>query len=350
MAEIILDYGNIIDSISIELNSIWRELSSIPKTDPNYKNYENVVPLMQIIKAIEVSDEELYVKKRENNALNNGTLYVVVKFNPGPINFASSVVPIALICLGTENKIRPAQLLLGVFASEWTTKNLCQGITDGNGVSVEISNALQVWNTPEVSSNFNVFEKEFRSLYRLTGNIVIGPKAVRLGTLTYIYDETAYNSNPANGCETVNVMSFGDSYTASLDSQPFGNTNGFVKSEVNFSTYVFTVSTFLLDNHLSASVLAVRGFRNRKTKTITVDNTTTTVIDGISSKFAANDPMLLKLEFTNGFTNLPVNSDSMLDSNDPVKNSMFYGYYKMVDSKIGQELAGIPTLTISFTR
>lgn len=326
-SKVILNYEDIIDYIGEELRYILQELIS--------NEDKAISSLISNIKSIEISDEQHYKKQQANKQLNRGTVYLVVRFRSGPINFASSVTPIAIYALGVANQVKPVQLLLGTFASFWTTKNMLQGIGD------EIKEILQVWNTPEVVSNFNVSEEDFRNLYSVTGNIVIGPKAVRLGTLTYYYGDSYQYS------ETVNIMSFHDGYHASLDSQPFGDTGGFAESEVNFSTYTFSVSTYLLEGQLARDSLAVRGFRYRPNNTYSLES-------GKFSIFDPNQKVKVKLEFTNGFTNAPgldgPNTPEAKSSTDPVKGDDFYTFYKIVDSQIGQELAGIPSLTITFAR
>lgn len=323
--ELVVNYETIISRIGDEMQYIWQEL--IASED------ENIVSLISNIKEIKVSDEQYFRKHEKDKSLRRGTVYIVVRFSAGSINYASSVTPISIYSLGVANQVKPVQLLLGTFSSYWTTKNL------GEGLKTSVNNMLQVWNTPEVVSNFNIVDEDFRNLYRVTGNIVIGPDAVRLGTLTYIYDEEHYDPQTGVGSEKLPIMAFHDGYHASLDSQPFGNTNGFVQSEVNFSTYTFTISTYLLNSQLTKDILAVRGFRYRPDGVYSAETST----------FDANKPMKLKLEFTNGYTNLPGANEQANDS-DPVKGDDFYSYYKLVDSQIGQEIAGIPTLTIAVTR
>lgn len=324
----VLRYQEIINYIGNQIQHVWQSLS----TDGS----DEIKQLMSTIKSIDVSDEQYFRKQENDRKLRRGTVYLVVRFSSGSINFASSVTPISIYSLGVANQVKPVQVLLGTFASYWTTKQLGEGL---DGAS---DNMLQAWNTPEVISNFNVVDDDFRSLYRVTGNIVIGPNAVRLGTLTY------YWGTGEGQYETVPIMAFHDNYHASLDSQPFGNTNGFVQSEANFATYTFSISTYLLDNHLTKDILAIRGFRYRP------DN----VYSNDTSVFDMNNPMKFKLDFTNGYNNMPgydgpdtPESTSRTDSVvDPVKGDDFYAYYKLVDSAIGQEIAGIPTLTLSLTR
>lgn len=318
MSEVIINYKEIIKGISDQIHAVWNALSVSADS--------NIADEIKNIKNIEISDEQNFVKK-ENILADQSKIYIVVKFGAGSINFGSSVCPISLMCLGTANKIKPIQLLMSVFASSWTTKNV-----------LNLSDVLQVWNTPEVMGNFTEVNIEFRNLVRLTGNIVVGPAAIRMGTMTYIYDEDLYDSDHTKGCEEISIMSFQDGYQASLDTQPFGNTDGFAKSEVNFSTYSFTISTYLLTGHFSNDLLAIRGFRYRPNDTY----------DSTTSKFEPNQWMKLKLVFTNGYTNMPGDRETK-DTNDSVKGKDFFCKFKVVNSRIGQELAGLPTLVATFT-
>lgn len=330
---IVVKYEEIVKAIGEQINAVLQQLKVI--------NNQGLREEMNGISKIEISDEQSYNKKRKESQLFDTTVYIVVKFGSGSVVHGSSVIPISLLCMGVANKVKPLQLLLSIFASTWNTKNLCQGS------SLEISDALQVWNTPEVVSNFNEAYTDFVNLYRLSGHIVIGSSAVRVGTLTYFYGEGADDH------EEINIMSFQDGYHASLDSQPFGNTNGFSKSEVNFSTYTFSFSMYLLNNHLSVAALSLRGFRNRTTSGIGAlfeKDSSNNIVQKDNYFFVEkNDELRLKIDFTNGFTNFPADNE-IANLNDPVLASDFYEYYKVVDSRIGQELAGLPTLTLTLTR
>lgn len=421
-AEVIINYESIVQAIGKQFQDIWNAL--IETEDDGIKK------LISNIKSIEISDEQSFVSKRKKQALLQGTLYVAVRFGSGSINYANSVTPISLYCVGTANKVKPAQLILGVFVSTWTTKNLAQELVGPEGEDLEIHDALQVWNTPEIITNFNEVDADFKNLFRVTGNIVVGPEAIRMGKMTYYFNkkiqtvinresqtnisssdfsgtsfhaeiphtglvpercwdtvvitdagvieanveftslEVTFNSetgffvldgeivsnpgeitgiigfdfsytetNIVEDSETVNVMSYQDGFQSSLDSQPFGNTNGFAKSEVNFSTFAFTISTYLVNGQLGKDMLSLRGFRYRPGGQYSEE----------TSKFGANDYVKIKLEFTNGYTNMPGNGEEASDD-DPVKGDEFYCKYKVVNSKIGQEIAGIPSLTIAFTR
>ena len=317
MAEVIVNYKSIIECISSQIDTVWKELARSAD--------ENTQKEMSNIKGIEISDEQNFMRKQDVLG-EQGIVYIVVKFGAGSINFGSSVCPVSLMCMGTANKIKPVQLLMSVFASFWTTKNL-----ENNGVTE--TTMLQVWNTPEVMANFTEVNLEFRNLLRVSGNIVIGPAAIRMGTMTYYYDD-----NGTEKSEQMSIMSFQDQYNASMDTQPFGNTDGFTKSEVNFSTYAFSSSTYLLDSHFSNDMLAIRGFRYRPN----------CVYNSATSKFAPNQWIKIKLEFTNGYTNMSGTNETKDETTDPVKGEDFFSYFKIAGSKIGQELAGLPTLSVAF--
>lgn len=320
MAEpkIVVNYKEIIESIGQELQDVWYGLKSL---DSRVEENQKIIELISNIKTIEISDEQNFVKKRQAKSLLQGTLYIVVRFGAGATNYGSSVSPISLYCVGTANKVQPAQLLLSAFVSTWTTKNLSQGLVNESDESLEISDALQVWNTPEIVTNFNEIDADFKNLFRVVGNIVIGASAVRLGEMRYYYGDGE------NDYDEVNIMSFHDGYHASLDSQPFGNTGGFAKSEVDFSTYTFSISTYLLSNHLTADMLALRGFK--KVENAGTENETSTNV------LNPNKIVKVTLHFTNGYENDDEN---------------LYNHFKIVDSQIGQEIAGIPSLTITFAR
>ena len=336
MTDVIIDYEQIISRIGFEIQNVWEKLVEDKNT------------LMESIKSIEISDEQYFRKQEANRNLKRGTVYLVVRFSSGAINYGASVVPISIYGLGVANQVKPVQFLLSVFASEWTTKNLAQGLEDVGGNSLELSDAIQVWNTPEVISNFNIVDEDFRNLYRVSGRIVKGQDAVRLGTLTYYFK----NDKGLDDSETVDILAFQDGYGTSFDSQPFGNTKGFTQTEVNFSSYTFTVTTYLLNNHLSAAALAIRGFRNRTTTGIGAifknENDTIKQKDKYFNMHK-NEPVKIKIQFNNGYTNMADNSEQETEGDD-VLGSDFFEYYKITNSQIGQQLGDIPTLSITFTR
>ena len=57
----------------------------------------------------------------------------------------------------------------------------------------------------------------------------------------------------------------------------------------------------------------------------------------------------IKLDFTNGFNNMP-NGATNPNPDDSIWTDQFFNKFKVVDSQISQEIAGIPTVVITFTR
>lgn len=335
-SEVIVNYKKIVDSLREELLDVWNALRTLDVNDVSHPEYKEIVDIISVIEKIEVADEQNFMRYKKNKTLRENTVYAIVKFGGGAINYASSALPLSIYCMGTANKVKPVQVLLGTFASAWTTKNLSQGLDD------EDPTALQVWNTPEVVSSFNEVYADFKNLYRVSGNIVIGPEAIRVGELVYIFNPTTcnYPTIPAVGWESMNIMSYQDNYHASLDSQPFGNTHGFAKSEVNFSTHTFSIATYLLNGQLAKDMLAVRGFRYRPNGTY----------DNATSTFYPNKPVKIMIKFNNGYTNVPGAGETADATLDPIKGSDFFSWFKVVDSNIDQKLGEIPSLVVTFTR
>lgn len=357
MLSVVVDYIQIVNAIAKQFQIVYSELmanyqvaAQIEEANRTEKQQQDFLVGEQLknIGFLEISDEQSFTKK-ENKSIK--TCYIVVKFGVGTSNFASSVSPVSVLCVGTPNRVKPAQILLSAFAARWTTLNMLQDEVDSEGQSIEISDALQVWNTPEVVTNFNETNSEFRNLFRLNGTLVIGQQAVRLGTLTYVYDiglfdpYRQYIANGGNpdtypydkGFEKMNIMSFEDNFGNSLDPQPFGHTHGFTKSEVNFSTYTFSFSTYLLSGHLSSDITAMKGFRKRDGGT------------GVASTIKPNHTFTLILEFTNGYNNYP-NYGETSDITDEIMGDYDLSKFKLVNSKVSQELGNLASMVLSFSR
>ncbi len=317
MNNIVVDYVYLFNVLEEEINIVLNTLKA-----PDSGLSPEVQKEINKIHNFSLSDEQNYIKTLSNGQKYD--LYFVVQFGVGTTNYGSSVLPIAIQCMGLPNCIKPAQILLSAFAARWTTLNLLQGETTEN------EQMLQIWNTPEVSMNFNETNETFRSLYRISGNIVIGQQAVRLGTLTYIY------GTGENDKEIINVMAFRDTFNNNLDPQPFGNTHGFTQSETNFSTYTFTITTYSLNNRLHKDLLEIAGYRYRTSSSVT------------KSTVDQNKTFILKLDFNNGYNNLP-NAGESAQTDDKVIGSSFFSEFHLVNFSTSQELGAIPSLSVSFT-
>lgn len=307
-----INYTEIVDSIRAQFLTLFNEIEQgVANADAES------LKLLQDLNGVEVEveDEQVFIKRSSHN---EDKVYIAVKFGSATTNFGSSVCNISLRALGTDNKIKAAQTLLATFVSRW---NLAKLIND--------SQSTQIWTTPSVNANFNEIGTSFRSLFIVNGTLVIGQSTVRLGKLTYVYkvDGRSYS-------EEADFLTYQSNFTNSLSPQPFGNTEGFTKSETSFSSLGFTISTYLLDNQFVADCLAIQGFRRRK--------------PGKHSSFKRpNEDFIIKLDFDNGFNNYPDSASIAYD--DLHDDNGFFSTFKVSNVSISQKIADIPTISVSFT-
>ena len=236
-----------------------------------------------------------------------GAIFIAVKFGSSAVNFASSVLPLTLRIIGSENRIRPTQFLLGEFITAYNLKSMS---VDGNTDSL-----TQVWYTPTASNNFSPIKKGFRTLFSVSGMIVVGQGTVDLETFTYITDDGQE--------EAIASISSEEGYQASANPQPFGNTKGFAVSEINFGTDAITISTYLLDSQLVADCMSAKGMVQSSQ-------------DGRESTKGMNDVFKIKIKYSNGFTNESEANPNLME-------------YKLISCRIGKKIGEIPSFIASFS-
>ena len=306
-----ISYPKIIDHISNQINILAREIKNgTDEYSTELASYVNGLTFF-------VSDEQAFVKLKD--VKDNG-VYIVVKFGSASTNFGNSICPVNLIVFGTKNKIKPAQMFFSAFCSRWSLQPLSGS---------EEEQSKQLWVTPQVSSNFNEVNEGFRSLFNVSGTLVIAQSMVKIGSLYY-----KWGPNEAD-VEKIDFLAFQDNFSNALAPQPFGNTFGYAKSETNFSTYSFSISTYLLDTHLTADAMAIKGFRNRNNGLI-------------GSVKEPNDIWEIYIEFSNGFTNKKVSFDDY--SSDEIRRSDFFQKFKCASVSFGEKIGDIDTLNIAFSR
>jgi hypothetical protein len=304
-----VNYQEIIDTIQAELDTLLAEINS--GTDEYSVMLQELIGGMQVY----VNDEQDFVKPTE---MSDNSLFVNVHFLESSVNFGGSVVNINLKVLGTANKIKPAQAIMAAFATRWSTQNF-----GTNGYT-------QIWVIPRVESNFFEAEADFRTLFSVSGSIIISQEVIKLESLVYKY------GSGANDEETIYFLAWNDSFSNSLSPQPFGNTCGYAVSESNFSTYAFTINTYMLDSRLVEDCFNIQGFRK--------------LVSGqrVASSLNGNSTLTLYLTFANGFTNRPATNETE-SSSDPVLGKDMMSKFKITTIQRGQKLGDIPTITIGFS-
>lgn len=307
----IINYSQIIETIGAEIRTLKTEI------DNGSADFSAVKDLISGV-TFYVVDEQDFVKLKD---INDKAIYIAVKFGNASTNFGGSVCPITLVILGTANKIKPAQMFMAAFCSRWSLQNF-----GNDGVST------QIWVTPQVSGNFNEVNDEFRTLFGITGTILIGQQIVKIGSIVYEYvDDNGHTQR-----EPVDFLSWQGSFGNSLAPQPFGNTAGFAVSESNFSTNAFSISTYMLDSKLVEDCLAIKGFRKK------IDNS-----HRKKSLLNGNSTLKLYIEYSNGFTNEPL--EGSIDPDDPVLGTDTLCKFKVSSISEGQRIGDIPTITIGFS-
>lgn len=168
----------------------------------------------------DVGDEQYLAK---NNPDPNA-IFILVKFSGATTNFGQAVVPVNLEIIGLNNEIQKTQKFLNYYVNEYNRKQ------DGN--------LTQLYLTPTVSTNLNPIYNGFRSLFMISGTLVIDNSLLKLNKLKY------YPDPDSDEFEEIEVISFEDHGENSLNPQPYSDNHGRVKSYGGFSTLGFTIVTF----------------------------------------------------------------------------------------------------------
>ena len=214
MKSVKIDYEKIV-------NKIFSQFGAIKSTNEEYTDL-----------VVFVDDEQSFIKR--GRIENPYAIYIVVKFGEAVINHNSSVAPVTLLVFGIGNNIE----LTKKFLSEYTaTYNLTRD-----------ENVEFIFSSPYALSNFNETGYDFRSLFSISGTILIGNiDSVYIDDLQYI--------NENGDMEKISVLTFNDDTTNNLNPQVYGNSNGRTKSYGSFQTYVFSISLYAVNNSLVRDVM-----------------------------------------------------------------------------------------------
>lgn len=328
MDNVKIDVEKIVGAISEQFQTIYNELSS----DPALADYKEQIKQIQ---TITVLDEQSFTYRKEQ--LDTKALNIVVHFGSASVNFGSSIVPISLVIMGTSNKVKPTQTLLNFFASRWNLKTLCEGSTS----QYADTQTSQLWTTPNVVTNFLEVDNTFRNLFSMAGTLIVGKETIKLGSLIYYYHDTEEGVEVLKH-ESIDFLAFDEQFNNALNPIPTGRTFGFSKSENKFSTYTFSVSTYLLNSKLVRDCMAAKGFRQIVGEGSSIHREGSTI--------DPNHDFILYLEFSNGFTNTPLTNEQHSTTDPVLGEEIFFNRFKLVNMHVTQEVGRIPSLTLTFTR
>lgn len=231
------------DYVSSTLEIIKHQFEEIVNADSFYADYKN---------NIEISDEQLFAKKTDDDLIHDH-IYIVIKFTPASVDFGQVILPITINAVSERNGIEICQKLLFDFASIYTQRTLQD---DDDYVK-------ELWNSPNVLSNFNEVDFGFRSLFYMTGTLLIGKNSDPIEELIYFADTTItdpyergedeeiiyrpngrpmYKSGIVDLFET--MITYSDSFDVQLDPQPFYSTNAINKSKAKTASWGFGITCF----------------------------------------------------------------------------------------------------------
>lgn len=166
----------------------------------------------------DVEDERLLAKQKDRD-LNR--MYIQIKF--GAANtFGQASVPFSLEVIGVNQDVELTQEFLGLFVNTYNRE--------------VVGNAQQFYLTPVVSQNNIPIYEGYRSLFIISGTILIFPDLANLSGISYIYGE--------NNQEEIQIISYNDSAETSLNPQPYPNLKGRTKSYASFQTFAFTINIY----------------------------------------------------------------------------------------------------------
>lgn len=142
-----IDYDNIISVIK-------EQFEEIVNHDVHFYEDYNIV----------IAKEQL-IDKKTSEQLRPNTIFIVVRFSPVTINFGLSVLPITITAISEQNNIDVCQRLLLDYAQVYNLER-----TDDKKIQ-------QIYESPTVTSNFNIVYSGFRSILYVSGTLVISEHA-----------------------------------------------------------------------------------------------------------------------------------------------------------------------------
>lgn len=213
------------------LKLIEKQFIEIMRDDYEYyKNHEIVL-----------SNEQYYVDPEDRKEQN--TIYIVVKFLPAEINYNQNIIPITITAVSEYNKIEVCQRLLLEYAQTYNLKP----DEDQNGTVFS-----QTYTTPQVMSNFSEVYYGYRTLFYMSGAILLSYNA-NPETIYFLYEDENGNEQE----QQIEAFSFNEDFTIQLDTQAFTNTYGFTKSLAQVGTHTISFIMRLTDDDFCNLILDI---------------------------------------------------------------------------------------------
>lgn len=296
-----IDYEQVIEMIKEGIFNIL---------DDNYTNGDGAYDELNVL----ISNEQFYIKQKEEDRLSPNTLYIVVKFASAAVDYGVTVLPLSIIVVSEQNHCFLSQRLLQEFV---VTTNM-QTNNDGT--------IQQFYESPVVSSNFNEMYEGFRSVLTCIGTFVISESANP-------FKLEWYNQNSEEEDKWQEVYFINGDLTVNFQPDPklFYNSNDYTRSIDTMGTVTFNISSILLtDNGFLDKMLTF--VTNKNEYTIDLDPTSGTYlqkIERVGEYSNVNENLIFRITFRN--------NKSLID------------FFKIANLDIQQVLKKIPMITLVFT-
>lgn len=216
MSNVSVDYGKILQMVTSQLLSV--------------KNGSEAYSGISLF----VENERQFTRMK---SISPNSVHAVVKYGNSAVNFGQSVIPAWIEVVSEKNSIEAAQSLFSEYVVAFNLKRS--------------GNILQVYQTPRVSSSFNEIGNGFRATLEIEAVFVTsGEDGDGLESLEYSYVDPKYGKET----ESVPILSFSDGLTVDLRPQPIPDERGFAKSVAGFSSYTFSITTYLTKSRLCSDL------------------------------------------------------------------------------------------------
>ena len=284
-----------------------------------------------------ITNEQFYIRQREEKKLYNNTIYMVVKFGSATVDYGVTVVPISIIAISEQNHCDLAQRLLQDFT---TMANM--GFNNTESIQ-------QFYESPAVTSNFNEMYEGFRSVLTVPGSFVISASANPF-TLSWYNDDPSVDLDEEHRWEDVHFITGNIDANFQTDPKLFYDSNNYTRSIDTMGTVMFDISSVLLsDNSFYDKMIDFIAKKNNYTIDLDPyerdEYGQIVIVDGQKVR---NQNWMKKVqkEIEDG---ADINMNIIFKIRFKKSGQELVDYFKIASEKIQQVLKKIPMITLVFT-
>lgn len=218
-------------------------------------NYERDECRMMNEQVVELLTKQFYLSMREDDELKDlklsisteqqfakiqdktkNTIYIVIKFLEGTLNYQEKLLPFTLTAISERNKYELCLKLFTLFADKY---NLT---TNNEGTMT------QSYASPVVVSNFVEIYEGWHNVIQMSGMMLVTKNANSF-QLSFMKENGEY--------EEVDTITSTFSFDNTLDTQPFFNSNNITQSKARYGTITINIALYLTDIELINKVLKI---------------------------------------------------------------------------------------------